>query len=131
MGLFLPYAHRDHPRLRGEYDLNMYHSLHLRGSPPPTRGIRNSPVLYEPSVGITPAYAGNTNNFLLECFRGRDHPRLRGEYLKALAMIFSGEGSPPPTRGIRTTDYAMHRDIRITPAYAGNTLFICVIFRVA
>ena len=122
MGLFLPYAHRDHPRLRGEYDLNMYHSLHLRGSPPPTRGIRNSPVLYEPSVGITPAYAGNTNNFLLECFRGRDHPRLRGEYISGALRALRPSGSPPPTRGIQNNARNGLKSSGITPAYAGNTL---------
>ena len=50
----------DHPRLRGEHSLNAPASLNFVGSPPPTRGtpnlIRDGTVL----VGITPAYAGNT-----------------------------------------------------------------------
>ena len=33
-------------------------------------------------------------------------------------------GSPPHTRGTRATTLAKNEDYRITPAYAGNTLFL-------
>ena len=66
---------------------------------PHTRGqlftFVNIPVIR----GITPAYAGTTievNNYTT---RQRDHPRIRGDNTKAIALDTSVLGSPPHTRG--------------------------------
>ncbi len=53
---------RDHPRLRGEYDVSIRSPILHEGSPPPTRGIRMKINLIKDTGGITPAYAGNTQS---------------------------------------------------------------------
>ena len=71
--------------------------------------------------GITPAYAGNTNQLLGAGQGLRDHPRLRGEHFGTLRRSEVCAGSPPPTRGTQGKYCTCKRYIRITPAYAGNT----------
>ena len=74
--------------------------------------------------GITPAYAGNTathRQFLAVLW---DHPRIRGEYRVKSLLSVHNFGSPPHTRGIRKTLNVRNIATGITPAYAGNTLFI-------
>ena len=93
---------RDHPRLRGEHLCYLCSLATPRGSPPPTRGTPHTAKVYFSQGGITPAYAGNTydeKGFRLVTW---DHPRLRGEHLAG-------------------HDFADVL-VRITPAYAGNTL---------
>ena len=112
---------RDHPRLRGEHFIFSVGTSISLGSPPPTRGTLFYFYFYFRRWGITPAYAGNTNNR-----RGRrvvlwDHPRLRGERALFGRFCLSKPGSPPPTRGtliVPNNKVCYHR---ITPAYAGNT----------
>ena len=93
----------------------------LLGSPPPTRGIhqRGSEQVRRPR--ITPAYAGNTEKFASIQGIGGDHPRLRGEYALKKRQTIKGQGSPPPTRGIRKFRKILRSLTGITPAYAGNT----------
>ena len=113
----------DHPRIRGEYlDLGFRHCP-APGSPPHTRGILGNDSQARLSVRITPACAGNTlyNNYYLLPFK--DHPRIRGEYLTLPAFLLLLWGSPPHTRGIlfRLNPFLLIG--RITPAYAGNTIY--------
>ena len=59
---------RDHPRLRGEHHIRQY----AGGEP----------------IGITPAYAGNTETSALQSVSHGDHPRLRGEHkVKLLSVL--------------------------------------------
>ena len=114
--------HRDHPRLRGEHGDNTTKDVNNLGSPPPTRGTQTGINFLTQFSGITPAYAGNTH-----CESGRlpnneDHPRLRGEHCSQLLHCVIRRGSPPPTRGTRFTGFLSITSLRITPAYAGNTL---------
>ena len=51
----------DHPRLRGEYSHPSGRVPAPPGSPPLTRGILKFVICRNVHVGITPAYAGNTN----------------------------------------------------------------------
>ena len=76
------------------------------------------------TLGITPAYAGNT--FVSSKARqgAEDHPRLRGEHYKAFNLLRLKMGSPPPTRGTRCGKRETQQIIGITPAYAGNTTYI-------
>ena len=101
------------------------------GSPPPTRGTRGTLRALRPSFRITPAYAGNTvifPTFGAVCW---DHPRLRGEHSVRLLNSTEGLGSPPPTRGTPKKALAPFDDLRITPAYAGNTVYVDPIFKTA
>ena len=92
----------DHPRLRGEYSLNVS-ILHLKvGSPPLARGIQQQ------------AHMGNTISW--------DHPRLRGEYAVSARKKEKGLGSPPLARGILIRSMTYFGMRRITPACAGNTV---------
>ena len=93
----------------------------LSGSPPLTRGIHIAASDCVRQAGITPAYAGNTVQWLHIGLGHRDHPRLRGEYFPCRSSLSVRSGSPPLTRGIL---YSEKEDIcggGITPAYAGNT----------
>ena len=72
-------------------------------------------------LGITPAYAGKSDQ-RCRCSRTcQDHPRLCGE--KAFFVGFLREliGSPPPMRGKGDTETAHCDTPRITPAYAGKS----------
>jgi len=81
-----------------------------------------SVVNHDIAIGITPACAGNT----LWCFLfddgKRDHPRMRGEYLRESAYTQERQGSPPHARGIRKATDAPWLSEGITPACAGNTM---------
>ena len=70
---------------------------------------------------ITPAYAGKSNH-LCRSFRDRrDHPRLCGEKIQILRILFKIGGSPPPMRGKAASVVGMALAFRITPAYAGKS----------
>ena len=71
---------------------------------------------------ITPAYAGNTTALMIRLAYPRDHPRLRGEHTGAWQDWTIWQGSPPPTRGTHNRFSWELPEMRITPAYAGNTI---------
>ena len=75
-------SYRDHPRLRGEYDTALTQKCNEMGSPPLARGIHGCIERRGHAHGITPACAGNTYNIAGFDVSYRDHPRLRGEYLR-------------------------------------------------
>ena len=113
---------KDHPRLRGEHisvDLSKYDG---QGSPPPTRGTPQRKQTDDRPVRITPAYAGNTLHYRTKKKICRDHPRLRGEHQYPHHSYAPELGSPPPTRGTPGDAQKELASMRITPAYAGNTM---------
>ena len=57
----VPVTVRDHPRLCGEKSLMCSDDYKERGSPPPMRGKEEFLLYYTKSDGITPAYAGKSN----------------------------------------------------------------------
>ena len=71
---------RDHPRIRGEHLGGLPVETAQMGSSPHTRGTLARVELRAPVPGITPAYAGNTLHGRRVYFKGRDHPRIRGEH---------------------------------------------------
>ena len=88
------------------------------------RGIRSAPLSLATAQRITPAHAGNTLPgccWLRKCW---DHPRACGEYLPPTASVVLGIGSPPRMRGILGGKPSADVQAGITPAHAGNTLFI-------
>ncbi len=93
-----------------------------QGSPPHTRGIPYGLLRLSCVLRITPAYAGNTRADYFKKRRKEDHPRIRGEYSASTSTLASFTGSPPHTRGIQLISKSLQSHIRITPAYAGNTI---------
>ena len=81
-------------------------------------------------LGITPAYAGNTQTLICSYLYTEDHPRLRGEHFNLWNTLPVVTGSPPPTRGTLIFDIVRTFVRRITPAYAGNTIIMhyCLIY---
>ena len=70
--------------------------------------------------GITPAYAGKSEQSGLQCFISGDHPRLCGEKDAVQSGDPARLGSPPPMRGKGIMQQPKTTDNRITPAYAGK-----------
>ena len=93
----IPYL--DHPRLRGEYGDMSCNPQVVMGSPPLARGILNCHLQIFLINGITPACAGNTWQGDKVQPTTKDHPRLRGEYIKRGKIFSDGLGSPPPCAG--------------------------------
>ena len=79
---------RDHPRLCGEklstYDRNVCRN----GSPPPMRGKGPCHLRLILIIRITPAYAGKRMTQTNTQIKLKDHPRLCGEKLLNLLLIF-------------------------------------------
>ena len=69
----------DHPRLCGEKLSDMGKKALSAGSPPPMRGKAVLPDAIITAVGITPAYAGKSEQRPADLHAVRDHPRLCGE----------------------------------------------------
>ena len=113
----------DHPRLRGEHQYYRAKIKRKQGSPPLTRGTLTAPFNQLEPIGITPAYAGNTRISLRYLELYWDHPRLRGEHSFFLLCILNKIGSPPLTRGTLYWQLQRITGLRITPAYAGNTIY--------
>ena len=100
----------------------------MTGSPPPMRGKGISNLQKEIQRRITPAYAGKR---YAGCDFGnvqRDHPRLCGEKLLSIFQKSNHLGSPPPMRGKGNWTRRSTTSMRITPAYAGKSLWFRDIF---
>ena len=95
-------AQKDHPRVCGEKAQRARGLNLILGSPPRMRGKAKALGLDEKPVGITPAYAGKSPDFI--------HTRT----MRA--------GSPPRMRGKVLCSSLFHGCSRITPAYAGKRL---------
>ena len=117
-------CNRDHPRLRGEYNLRDVELAYKEGSPPLARGIPVGLYVISNGDGITPACAGNTKKESVAIPSTWDHPRLRGEYLSDLLVETFRTGSPPLARGIPSRSIFSVTACGITPACAGNTYLL-------
>ena len=72
----------DHPRVCGEH-ISAFQSLSITmGSSPRMRGTLGAQLRLRVSVGIIPAYAGNTRPCCSRPTRNRDHPRVCGEHYR-------------------------------------------------
>ena len=92
---------QDHPRSRGEYQVEALGEVDKLGSSPLSRGIPPDPAPDTVTKRIIPALAGNTPPRHPQPSAMTDHPRSRGEYTPG-----------PCDRGTQA---------RIIPALAGNT----------
>ena len=97
------------------------------GSPPPVRGILSCNNRCSVKNGLTPACAGNTACSLMKWVIPWAHPRLCGEYSLSQYRNMRLWGSPPPVRGIHAAGCHLPGERRLTPACAGNTIFICIL----
>ena len=113
--------HGDHPRVCGEHYERKRLAHQFQGSSPRMRGTRTVRESQGGTVGIIPAYAGNTTSRTTERKPWRDHPRVCGEHHSPSPDGSSRPGSSPRMRG---THRRNEREIvrrGIIPAYAGNT----------
>ena len=93
------------------------------GSPPHMRGTLDIRLKFKRVFRITPAYAGNTVREARQHRRRQDHPRICGEHSLIMSTSTSISGSPPHMRGTLYGWKIYILQMRITPAYAGNTVF--------
>ena len=92
---------RDHPRSRGVYALAECAVWTDLGSSPLARGLRSYGFSFGFGCGIIPARAGFTSMTTAASASRRDHPRSRGVYELAGAIMMLGYGSSPLARGLR------------------------------
>ena len=92
---------KDHPRLRGYYDIIRCNNRFCPGSPPLARVLQKGAKVYANSNGITPACAGTTLYFREKKWQAGDHPRLRGYYIYKSINLKHYIGSPPLARVLR------------------------------
>ena len=113
---------KDHPRLRGEYNMEIAVFVAGVGSSPLARGVPHSPSYLLPAFGIIPACAGSTLVYEIDLSYLKDHPRLRGEYSIVNRISYSVPGSSPLARGVPDISFERQSYNRIIPACAGSTL---------
>ena len=114
-------AGKDHPRIRGEHHLPYWRHNGRVGSSPHTRGAPCWPATTRDPTRIIPAYAGSTTPPTLRPSCSPDHPRIRGEHVRAAADLLVLAGSSPHTRGAPHGAFVGPFLFGIIPAYAGST----------
>ena len=107
----------------GEKSMQKSSASAALGSPPHGRGKGCSAPLRCGRGRITPAWAGKSLFGASERITGQDHPRMGGE--KSGLSLCEGvkRGSPPHGRGKVDTLRESKLRPRITPAWAGKSLF--------
>ena len=73
--------------MRGEYSEGLEDGKETSGSPPLARGVPIRTTFFDEVNGITPACAGSTTFGDQRKSKGKDHPRLRGEYTKKSLIL--------------------------------------------
>ena len=112
----------DHPRICGEKTKFSDHFKAKEGSPPHMRGKDFNQSRRGRVLGITPAYAGKSDEIRLVLDCKRDHPRICGEKFVLPFFFASSKGSPPHMRGKGSDRVGQIRNLGITPAYAGKSI---------
>ena len=120
---FLPLLHKDHPRVCGEKVFVPAFVVFVSGSPPRMRGKEQCMFFCPVTERITPAYAGKSSPYVNNFKSPWDHPRVCGEKIHQVMVIFQNKGSPPRMRGKGLYSGDFFSPFRITPAYAGKRLF--------
>ena len=105
----------------------LWHSC--QGSPPHRRGKVGLDGGLSEAVGITPAQAGKSKLALCTPSCPTDHPCAGGEKNKELEGVWLPMGSPPRGRGKVLYRVPEVVPVRITPAWAGKSLFLPVMVR--
>ena len=111
----------DHPRVGGEHSFARQSRFIHPGSSPRGRGTPANDPLSISSGRIIPAWAGNTDAPPTGKSEMPDHPRVGGEHTISRKSIFSLSGSSPRGRGTHQLHDRQGVQLRIIPAWAGNT----------
>ena len=111
----------DHPRVCGEHPTCRPTNVWKRGSSPRVRGTLSRSGCQAPWPGIIPACAGNTSWPESKLTLSRDHPRVCGEHLLPVSLLFCSPGSSPRVRGTPVPRVPGRWPRGIIPACAGNT----------
>ena len=109
------------PLARGIQDNRKTIRLNIRNTPACAGTTNSLPRLHSLCQDHPPSCAGNTGNNTGQRKAVRDHPLMRGEYLKRCFVCIDWLGPPPQARGTRSFPYRFSYLIRTTPAGAGNT----------
>ena len=118
----------DHPRVCGEKISSPITLPISSGSPPRMRGKDISFEMCLFSFGITPAYAGKSQQLRQLCQESQDHPRVCGEKGRKVTSQLSELGSPPRMRGKGFNAGDKFHVVGITPAYAGKSILTKSLF---
>ena len=113
---------QDHPRICGEHIAKNLTTGEVKGSSPHMRGTRIRPPEYARTLGIIPAYAGNTPPCPGRAAIHWDHPRICGEHVQTADCEGVQAGSSPHMRGTLSQCGGAQHVHGIIPAYAGNTM---------
>ena len=111
----------DHPRRCGENSDITSQRSYKSGSPPQVRGKPLQGLSVFRARRITPAGAGKTSFPAKDTARLQDHPRRCGENRTDCYDVRLRKGSPPQVRGKLSSLFALSILDRITPAGAGKT----------
>ena len=111
----------DHPRSRGVYSVEIEESPQPGGSSPLARGLLYPHSSVSFITRIIPARAGFTGQRDSHRASCRDHPRSRGVYARAVALVGRAFGSSPLARGLLGDRRLRDGSERIIPARAGFT----------
>ena len=107
--------------MRGEYAEFLQLLIPGTGTPPLARGkLPEIPVCFF-KLRNTPACAGKTQNRRDTDGPSKEHPRLRGENLKAPIGTLAVQGTPPLARGKHGPLLQTQQMVGNTPACAGKT----------
>ena len=108
----------------GEQHFPVVSSCAPVGSPPRVRGTVGAWGMRLFPARITPACAGNSIVPQKSPSGSEDHPRVCGEqHIQKQTQIFE-QGSPPRMRGTETSPNPCSTGYRITPACAGNSIYL-------
>ena len=110
-----------HPRSRGENIVVSAPIIIRQGSSPLTQGKPHGHPVRARRPGLIPAHAGKTGGDLRGELLEGAHPRSRGENEIVIALVRSGTGSSPLTRGKPGPCRARARSCGLIPAHAGKT----------
>ena len=129
LALCTPSCPTDHPCAGGEKNKELEGVWLPMGSPPRGRGKVLYRVPEVVPVRITPAWAGKRSETRRPVAMHRDHPRVGGEKLQSRFHVLGVLGSPPRGRGKENRSRQLRFWFRITPAWAGKSLFLPVMVR--
>ena len=118
----------DHPRACGKHLGRSYRARLRMGSPPRLRETQLVEFEGRKYSRITPAPAGNTYRHRGSRHVARDHPRACGKHRGITFTVGWQEGSPPRLRETLPQRFATGTNQRITPAPAGNTCVLFIVF---
>ncbi len=117
-----PACTRDHPRVRGEQEVDDAHAGVGRGPSPRARGADAGQRLVQGLDRTIPACAGSSRRRRRGERRGWDHPRVRGEQHPSQTLRVIRLGPSPRARGAGEPGVPAGRLSGTIPACAGSRL---------